>query len=74
MLTGLKVKLCLVNIFIPGEDLGVALFPNPVPSRPVPLMRLAQDERLNTPRVREWKVDQSEVVVRSTRVGHDQDS
>ena len=30
VLTGLKVKLCLVNIFIPGE----ALFLNPVPSRP----------------------------------------
>ena len=34
VLTGLKVKLCLVNIFIPDEDSGVALSPNPVPSRP----------------------------------------
>ena len=34
MLTGLKVKLCLENTFIPGEDSDVALFTDPVPSRP----------------------------------------
>ena len=42
-------------------------------SHPVPPMTLEQDERLKMPRVREWKVDQSEVVVRSTRAGHDRD-
>ena len=41
-------------------------------SRPVPLMRVEQDERMKIPRVKKWKVDQVAVVVRLTHAGHGQ--